>query len=398
MRYCRSCLFPDTKPDLSFDAEGVCDACRSAEHKRRAIDWAARRQELTDLLERYRSRDGSRYDCIIPVSGGKDSTYQVHVITREFGLKPLAVCWSPCQRTELGRRNLENLSRMGVDLIEVKANPRVVNLLMREGFVRVGDMEWPEHVGIFTTPVRIAVHDKIPLLIWGENSQLEYGGPAASRQRNVLDRRWLEEFGGLLGLRVEDVLGCHGLTAQDLLPWTYPSDEELAAVGVTGIFLGYYLKWDAAQQVEVVKRLGFQVSEEPVEGTCKTYEKLDCKFMFLHDYLKWLKYGFGRTTDQVNLDIRHRRLTRAEGLRIVKRHEGKLPRRYLPDFLEAVQMTEEEFFAVLDRFTNKALFVCDASGRLARDADGNLTKRQYDNDDHGGGLRDEQPALSRQGV
>jgi N-acetyl sugar amidotransferase len=382
MRYCRKCLFPDTKPDLSFDVEGVCDACRSAEVKHAGVDWAARRQELVDVLDRYRNRTGANYDCVIPVSGGKDSTYQVHVIKDELGLKPLCVCWHPCQRTDLGWKNLDNLNRMGVDLVEVRANPHVYRKLAREGFIRVGDMEWPEHVGIFTAPVRVAVSYRIPMLVWGENSQNEYGGPAHARRAKMLDRRWLEEFGGLLGLRVEDFIGVDGLTAQDLLPWTYPSDEDLAAVGVTGIFLGYFLKWDARRQLEIVKKLGFQALHEPVEQTYLDYENVDCKYIALHDYLKWLKYGFGRSTDHVGIDIRNGRITREEAVRLVRKHEGRVPRKYLRDFLDAAEMTEAEFFRVLDKFTNTSLFVCDPAGNLVRDAEGNLTKRQYDNDDH----------------
>jgi N-acetyl sugar amidotransferase len=380
MRYCRKCLFPDTKPDLSFDEEGVCDACRSAELKERSIDWDARRLELEHIFDRYRSKDGGDYDCIVPVSGGKDSTYQVHVIKNEFGLKPLAVCWHPCMRTELGQKNIENLVRLGVDLVEIKPDTRVYHRLAREGLVRVGDLEWPEHVGIFTAPVRVAVNYRIPLLVWGENSQLEYGGPAAFRHRKVLDRRWLEEFGGMLGLRVEDMAGMDGLTTQDLLPWTYPPDEEIGAVDVTGIFLGYFLKWDARRQLDTVVKLGFQPQDEPVEGTYLNYENVDCKFMSMHDYLKWLKYGFGRATDHAGIDIRNRRLSRDDGLRLVRQHEGKLPRKYLPEILVALEMTEREFLRTLDTFTNKALFVCDDEGNLVRDAEGNLTKRQYDND------------------
>lgn len=385
MRYCRNCLFPDTKPDLLFDTEGVCDACRSAAMKDHMIDWAARYNELRDILERHRSKDGNSYDCVIPVSGGKDSTFQTYLLKNEFGLKPLCVCWHPCERTELGKKNIENLSRMGVDLIEIKGNPQVYHRLAREALIRVGDLEWPEHVGIFTAPVRAAVSYRIPLIVWGENSQLEYGGGeiqkggAPARASNALDRRWLEEFGGLLGLRVEDMIGVDGITRQDLLPYTYPADEELAAVGVTGLFLGYYIKWDARQQLRIVMEHGFQIADGPMEGTYTNYENLDCKFMALHDYLKWLKYGFGRATDHVGLDIRNQRMTREEGLSLVKQHEGKLPRRYLPDVLRALQMTEDELMRELGKWTNKALFLCDEQGNLVHDADGNLVKREYDN-------------------
>ncbi len=398
MRYCAQCLYPDTKPDLSFDAHGVCDACRSWETKHEGIDWHTRRQEFEELLERYRSKDASHYDCLIPVSGGKDSHYQVHVIKHVYRLKPLCVCWHPCERTEIGKRNIENLRNLGVDVLEIQPNPDVYHTLMREGLTRVGDMEWPEHVGIFTSPVQVAVRCQIPLLIWGENTQMEHGGPQAAKEKRVQDRRWVEEFGGLLGLRVEDFIGFEGLTKQDLRPWTYPTEEEIRRVGVVGVYLGSYFKWDATAQMDVVRKLGFQELDEFVEGTCTTYDKVDCKFMALHDYLKWLKFGFGRTTDQVGHEIRSHRMTRAEGLRLVKQYEGKVPRKYLPDFLRTVKMTEEELFKVLERFTNKALFVCDANGRLVRDADGNVTKRKHDNDDPDRGLRHGEPALSRQSV
>jgi N-acetyl sugar amidotransferase len=354
--------------------------------KDHVIDWTARYNELREVLEGHRSKDGTNYDCLIPVSGGKDSTFQTYLLKHEFGLKPLCVCWHPCERTELGQKNIENLSRMGVDLIEIKGNPRVYHRLAREALIRVGDLEWPEHVGIFTAPVRVAVRYRIPLIVWGENSQLEYGGGeiqkggAPARASNVLDRRWLEEFGGLLGLRVEDMVGVDGITYQDLLPYTYPSDEELAAAGVSGLFLGYYIKWDARQQLQIVREHGFQVADGPMEGTYTNYENLDCKFMALHDYLKWLKYGFGRATDHVGLDIRNHRMTREEGLGLVRQHEGRLPRRYLPDILRALEMTEDELMRELDKWTNKALFLCDEQGVLVRDVDGDLIKRAYDND------------------
>jgi len=362
---------PDTKPDLFFDDEGVCDACRSQDKKDSEIDWAARKRELGEVLERHRNKDGSNYDCIIPVSGGKDSTYQVHVIKNEFGLNPLCVTFEPTLPSELGRRNLYNLRKMGVDLISFEKNPAVYKKLGREAFFRVGDHEWPNHLGIFTIPVRVAVAYKIPLLIWGENSQLEYGGPASATQRNVLDRRWLEEFGGLLGNRVEDMIG-NGLTQKDLFPYTYPSDEELREVGVTGIFLGYYLKWNAKEQVEIIKKLGFSVRDGPVEGTYVNYENLDCELVSIHDYLKYTKFGFGRATDHACLDIRNKLLSRNDALRIIKQYDGKLFKNRVKQFIDFYEMTEKDFFRVVDSFTNKAIFKTDGDGKIVRDSEGNL--------------------------
>ena len=242
LKYCCRCVMPHTKPDLHIDEQGVCNACRAYE-QRREVDWAVRQQELLTLLERYRRTDGSNWDCIVPVSGGKDSTYQV-IRMLQLGLNPLCVNATTCDLSSLGRANLDNLRKLGVDCIEMSPNPRIRARLNHIGLTRVGDISWPEHVGIFTIPVRAAVQYGVPLLIWGENSQNEYGGPAAAAGNNVLNRRWLEEFGGLLGLRVSDLVEAERIEPRQLLPYTYPSDEDLARVGVTGLFLGHYLPWD----------------------------------------------------------------------------------------------------------------------------------------------------------
>lgn len=378
VRYCVRCVMPETKPDLGIDAAGVCDACRSAEVKN-VVDWDARHDELIEILERYKSKDGSNYDCLIPVSGGKDSYYQVLRIL-ELGYRPLTVTWSACSYTEIGRKNIESMQQLGVDHIQFTPNPKVYRAIFAEAFKRVGDGCWPCHVGIFSYPVRVAVNYKVPLIIYGENPQLEYGGPASASANNHIDRRWLEEFGGLLGNRIDDMLGVEGISASDLLPYRYPSDEELAEVGVTGIFLGYYQKWDARTQLRTVLDNGFQINtttadvgESPhQEGTYTNYENLDGKFVGVHDYLKFLKFGFGRATDHASIDIRNERISREEAIELIRTYEGKVPRRYLEEYLEFVGMDEDEFYETLDMFTNKAIFVTDADGRIVRDENGEV--------------------------
>jgi N-acetyl sugar amidotransferase len=376
-------MMPETKPDLFIDEEGICDACRSAEVKN-ATDWGARREELIEILERYRSTDGSNYDCVIPVSGGKDSTFQVMTIL-ELGYRPLCVTWSACSYTDIGRHNIENMQKLGVDHILFTPNPRVYRAMFAEAFRRVGDGCWPCHVGIFSYPARVAVNYKVPLLIYGENPQLEYGGPAGKAHDFTIDRRWLEEFGGLLGNRIDDMLGVNGITEGDLLPYRYPSDEELEGVGVTGVFLGYYVKWDARRQLEKVLQTGFRintdvadVSDRPhQEGTYTNYENLDGKFVGVHDYLKFLKFGFGRATDHASIDIRNERISREEATELVRKYEGKVPRRYLEEFLDFVGMTEDEFYETLDAFTNKAIFVTDEEGKIVRDERGEVVKKVW---------------------
>ncbi len=381
LRYCTRCIMPDTKPDLRLDAKGVCNACRAYE-RRREVDWDARYAELLVILDRYRNRDGSNWDCIVPVSGGKDSTYQV-VRMLQLGLNPLCVTSTTCDLSDIGRRNIENLKGLGVDYVEISPNPRVRAKLNRVGLTQVGDISWPEHVGIFTIPVRAAVQFNVPLIVWGENSQNEYGGPAASQDNNVLNRRWLEEFGGLLGLRVSDLIGQDGIQTRDLINYTYPTDSELARVGVTGLFLGHYIPWDGLSNALIAGANGFTSYHKAVEGSMVTYENLDNHQTGIHDYFKFLKFGFGRATDLACLHIRRNRLTRQDGLDAVQRLDGRFPSEYLgkslEDILRPLEMTVEEFTRICDRFTNKKLFLRNADGSLKKDRDGNLTKINYDN-------------------
>jgi len=381
IRYCKRCIMPETKPDLYIDEEGVCAACRSFE-QRMEVDWADRKQKLLAILDRYKSVNGGNYDCIIPVSGGKDSHFQT-IRMLELGANPLCVTASTDMLSDIGRHNIENIKKLGVDYIEVTTNPVVRRKINRLGLTQVGDISWPEHVTIFTIPVRIAVQMNIPLIVWGENSQNEYGGPAGAAENDVLTRRWLEEFGGLLGLRVSDLVGQDGIESQHLMQYTYPSDEELARVGVTGIFLGYYVPWDGYSNALIAQAHGFRTYNKPVEGSLINYENLDNVQTGIHDYFKFLKFGFGRATDLACLHIRRGRLSREDALKLVKMHDGKFPWVYLgvpiEDVLEDIGMTMDEFVRVCDRFTNKKLFVCDSRGNLVKDRDGNLTKVNYDN-------------------
>lgn len=376
MKYCTHCVMPETKPDLFFNEEGVCDACHSAELKNK-INWESRKKEFEELIKKHRNQDGTNYDCIIPVSGGKDSHFQTYVCRVKYGLNPLLVSFEPTLPTELGKKNLKNLTEtFGCDLIQFRKNPLVYKKLGRIAFERVGDHEWPNHLGIFTVPVKTAVYYHIPLIIWGENSQLEYGGPKAAAMKSVLDRRWLEEFGGLLGNRIEDMVGVGGLTKRDLLPYFYPSQKELSAMKIHGVFLGYYFKWDAKAQIEIMKKYGFSTKNDgPVEGTYTNYENLDDAIVHIHDYLKFVKYGFGRATDHACIDIRNGRLTKKEGAKLVREYDGKLHQKPLSLFLEYYGISREEFFRIVDSFTNKSLFETDKKGLIKRDKDGNLIRK-----------------------
>ena len=377
MIFCTKCIMPTTRPEQVFNNEGVCNACVSVS-KKPEINWDKRAELFETILAKYRS-DGSKYDCIIPVSGGKDSCYQAIVMKEKYNMNPLCVNHSPCEMTEVGRKNIEFLSDQGFDIISVIPNKRAYREMVRVGFFKLGDSCWPEHIGIFTAPVRVAVNYNIPLIIWGENSQFEYGGPAAQSENNFLDKNWLEQF-QMLGHRMSDVVH-DGIDLNDIKTHIYPSDDEINDVGVTGLFLGYFEAWDSQRNVDLVEQRGWSRNPDgPVDGAYNDIENLDCKWIGgLHDYMKYLKFGYGRATDQLCIEIRAGRMTRDEAITaLVSSTEGLVPTTYLNDFLEYLDITEEEFHQNLDSFTNKALFERDEeTGKLSKDSNNNLKRKFF---------------------
>lgn len=382
IKYCKQCLYPETKPDIWFDDEGTCSACLNF-LDRPTVDWQQREQEFFSIVEKYRSKDGTNYDCIVPVSGGKDSTYQVLKLL-QLGLNPLAVTARTDSLSDLGKRNLENLKMLGVDHIDVTPNPIIRQKIARLGLEQVGDIQWGEHVTIFTIPIQVAVEKNIPLIVWGENSQHEYGGPAADADNNTLGRKWLEEFGGLLGMRITDLLGQEGIKKHHLLPYTYPSEAEIARVGVTGLFLGYYFEWDGYTNALMAQANGFEMFPSAVEGNYVNYENLDNYYHGIHDYFKYLKYGFSRATDQANMHIRRGRLSREMALESIKKIDGIYPETYLgrglDSILSEIDMSRDQFDRLCNSFTNKKIFKKDSSGKIKRRVDGSPEKINDDNE------------------
>ena len=383
IKYCRNCVYPETKPDLTFDEEGICDACRFANVKD-TTDWESRREELVKIFNKFKNKDGSNYDCVIPVSGGKDSTYQTYMVKEEFGLNPLCVSYHLPEFTDLGRKNLENLKKLGVDCLEFTPNPEICQKMQKIALIEFGDAQWPEHFGIFTVPVQVAVRYNIPLIVWGENPQAEYGGPLEDSTNSYLDSKWCKEYGTRVGGQSNSYFGPevmlqYGIDRKFLNPYIYPPDDEIKRVGVTGIFLGSFLKWNIKNQLEKVRELGFTLHEGPSEGTFTNYENLDNKIQGIHDYFKWLKFGYGRSTDNASIQIRLNWINREEAMKLVREYEGKLPEKYLNEFLEQWNMSRDEFFKIADKFTNKELFKKDSNGNLLRDELGNLEKTNYDN-------------------
>jgi N-acetyl sugar amidotransferase len=340
-------LLPESSAvPLTFDDRGICSACRVEEEKKK-IDWDVRFKELGKILEQYRSKDGN-YDCIIPVSGGKDSHYQTYLIKEVFKMNPLLVTFNHQWNTAAGIRNLENMvQKFGCDHIRFSPDPKLIPRLARKSLKTMGDPCWHCHAGLTTFPVQIAVKYKIPLLIWGEQGFLDLGGMFSLEDKVEMTRKVRKEQ-ELRGYDAEDLVDEEeGITADDLRWAKYPSDAELESVGVRGVFMGNYIKWDSKPQTDkMIKDYGFETAE--FQRTYNTQWDVECWHdNGLHDWLKYLKFGYGRATDHANKDIRFGRMTREEGIEMVRKYDALRPDD-LDMFLKFVDMTEEEFVACVD--------------------------------------------------
>lgn len=349
MRWCRSCILPDTRPNLPFGADGVCAACRL--HGRRdALDWATRHRDFKTLVERTR-RTASGYHCVVPVSGGKDSTWQV-VTCLEHGLRPLAVTWKTPARTEVGAANLANLVRLGVDHIDYQVNPAVEAVFMRAAFRRCGDPAIPMHMALFGIPLTIAVRFRIPLVVWGENSATEYGGEDGGP---TLDEAWLRRYGVTHGTTAAD-WASGPLSEDDLIAYRGPSDAELAAAGIRAVFLGQYFPWDPEQSLRVARAHGFRADPAGARTGLYDYADIDDHFISVHHHLKWHKFGFTRLFDNLSLEIRNGRLSREEALAVVRERGDDTPHADIARFCEFVDLTREQFDRIADGFRDPAIW------------------------------------------
>lgn len=344
---CARCVMPDTRPDTPF-VNGVCAACLSFD-KRPSTDWAGRRSELELLLER--GKNGSGYDCIVPSSGGKDSHWQVLALL-EIGARPLVVTASTCHLTAIGRRNIDNLARYATT-IEVTLDRTRRADLNKRAMEMVGDISWPEHVSIFTTPFRVAAELGIPLLFYGENPQEAYGGPMGSEEARVMTRRWVSEFGGFLGLRPAD-FAVMGYDMREYLP---PSDEALTKAGVEAHFLGQYLGWDSHRNAARAKESGMEC-DLPTPANWWPCENLDNAQTGIHDYGMFLKYGYGRGCAQISVDVRRGEVDRTEAMQWVRDYDGLFPDVYagvgIEDVLERIGADMAWLRRNLDLFANPA--------------------------------------------
>lgn len=350
MRYCKRCLYPENHPlNITFDAEGVCSGCRVHEEKD-VLDWNARGRLLKGMFEGYRSRSGKSYDCIVPVSGARDSYFIVHTVKNVYGMNPLLVAYNKHYNTKMGIRNLAYLRTLfGCDLIMQTVSPGSVKKITRSTLRKMGSMYWHCLAGETVFPVQTAVRFKVPLIVWGAHQGCDQVGMFSHLDEVEMTRKYRKEH-DLMGFEAEDLVDrSEGVTEDDVRLFEYPHDKELERVGVRGIYLSNYIRWDSKKQHEgMIELYGYETASQ--RRTFDTYNDVDSfHYSDLHDYIKYLKCGYGKVTDHASREVRLKRLTREEGIELVRKYSKVKPdpeRKRL--FLEWVGMENRDFQKCID--------------------------------------------------
>lgn len=350
LKRCTKCLLPETHETIIFDQEGVCNICRQNEFKKDKIDWISKKEELNDLIASYRGKYD--YDCIVPFSGGKDSTWALYYLMTEYKLKPLVVRFDHgFLRPNLNENTIRVLRNLGADFHNFTPNWKVVQKLMLQSFLEKGDFCWHCHTGIFSYPMWVAIRYNVPLIFWGEPSA-EYTSYYSYDQPEEVDEKRFNRFVNL-GISALDMSVRLGgdLDDRDLKPYTYPPLKELRKIGYRSVCLGSYIPWDVKKQSEIISReLGWKGDRVENVPEQYSYEKIECHMQGVRDYIKYIKRGYTRPTHLASIDIRNDILAREEGMNMISKYEGKKPAS-LEIFLEMVGLTESEFFKIAQSHT-----------------------------------------------
>ena len=353
----------DKKEVIAFDEEGVCAPCRYADIKETQIDWAQREQLLIELCNEYRSKQGN-YDCIVPGSGGKDSAFTAHILKYKFGMHPLTVTWAPHKYTDIGWRNFQSWIHAGFDNILMTPNGKVHRLLTRLAFENLLHPFQPFIVGQRMIAPRLSTMYGVPLIFYGEN-QAEYGNNIEDNWRPTMDPSF---FAGeadpeqvvLGGVSGADLMGVHALTADDLLPYLPVDADKLQANGTTVHYLGYYLRWDPQEcYYYASEHTGFQANDERTEGSYSKYSSIDDRIDPLHYYTTFIKFGIGRASYDAAQEIRCGKITRQEGVALVKRYDAEAPTKFLDEMLDYIGITIERFWECINKGRSPHLWECE---------------------------------------
>lgn len=351
MRYCIRCLYPENHPlGITFDEQGVCSGCRVHEEKD-VIGWQERDKRLRGILKNFSSKTGRNYDCIIPVSGARDSYFIVHTIKNIYKMHPLLVTYNQQYNTKLGIRNLAYLRTLfGCDIITLTVSPKTVKKITRLTLKELASLYWHCIAGQTVFPVQTAVRFKIPLIIWGVHQGCDQVGMFSHLDEVEMTRKYRKDH-DLMGYEAEDFLDKDPQISEgDLRPYVYPHDKEIERVGVRGIYLSNYIRWDSKKQHErMIELYGYETAQQ--RKTFDTYNDVDSfHYSDLHDYIKFLKWGYGKVTDHASREIRLRRLSRKDGIELVRKYQDiPIDQRNLSLFLDWIDMDLEAFYNYINQ-------------------------------------------------
>ncbi|NOR57100.1 MAG: N-acetyl sugar amidotransferase [Sulfurimonas sp.] len=356
VKYCTKCTVSNQRPRITFDENGICSACQFQEYKKNKIDWELREKELKELCDKYRKTDGS-YDVIVPSSGGKDSAYVAYQLKYKYGMNPLTVTWSPHIWTQEGFNNFQQHIHVGgFDNILGTPNGIVHRRLTKLSFEVMGDPFLPFIYGTINYPLQMAVKYNVPLIMYGENGEVEYGGNMKNAFKPTRDYVNDPHDHYFSGLSPENLVE-HGISKNDILPYMAPDYEKLKNLKVENHFFGYYKKWVPQElYYHAVKHTGFKPGPSRSESTYSKYASLDDQIDGFHYYLSYIKFGIGRTTSDTAHEIRDGHIDREDGINLVKRFDSEFPAKYFKTFLEYCDISEEFYYEQIDSWRSPHLW------------------------------------------
>ena len=362
IKYCKYCVLPSNRPNIFFDNKTeCCSVCYRLKIEKKKINWKIRRKKFAKITNIIKKKKGF-YDCVIPVSGGKDSTWQV-IMALKYGLKPLCVSWKTPVRSRIGSRNLKNLISLGVHHIDFTINEKVEKYFTLKAYKKFGMPLIPMHMALHAIPLQIAIKFKIPLIIWGENSGIEYGSSNKKKiSSEYMNSEWRKAYDNTNNTKAKDWLD-KNLSLKDLSPYIMPSENEKKKIGVKEIFLGHYFKWTPENSYRVAKKNGFKESVKTRIGLYK-FADIDDRFLLnVHHWLKWYKFGFTRLWDNYSIEIRNKKITRNQAKLKILKTGYKFPRNEIMSFCDYTNISVKEFLNIAEKFRNKKIWYKDKDGK-----------------------------------
>jgi N-acetyl sugar amidotransferase len=342
--------------NIVIGEDGLCSGCRIHDEKDQ-INWVEKKQKLEEIFSNYRNKKSTNYDCIVPVSGSRDSYFIVHTVKNVCGMNPLLVTYNKHYNTAVGIRNLANLRiQFDCDLMTLTVDPAKVKKITRATLRRFGSIYWHCLAGQTVFPVQVAVKFKIPLIVWGAHQGIDQVGMFSHHNEVEMTRKYRKEH-DLMGYEAEDLLDNEYdfIHENDILPFVYPEDREIEQVGVRGIYLNNYIRWDSRlQHEEMIRLYGYETA--PLTRTFDTYNDVDCWiYADVHDYIKFVKHGYSKVFDHATREKRLGHMSREEGIKLVTTHMHKQPE-HMQLFLEWIGMTENAFHYIIDQHRNPLIW------------------------------------------